>query len=55
MERRCEALAGAIQAFRAALRFRTPEAGPRWHAETRAGEGPGKGPGVGMSGGNSPH
>ncbi|HXF68299.1 MAG TPA: hypothetical protein VNK89_00700, partial [Thermoflexus sp.] len=34
-ERGCEVLARAIRAFQEALRFRTPEATPRWHAETR--------------------
>jgi tetratricopeptide (TPR) repeat protein len=31
---RCADLEAAIQAFREALRFRTPEAAPRWHEET---------------------
>ncbi|WP_448605285.1 tetratricopeptide repeat protein [Thermoflexus hugenholtzii] len=33
--RRCADLRAAIGAFREALPFRTPEATPRWHAETR--------------------
>jgi hypothetical protein len=28
-------LRAAVRAFREALRFRTPEAAPRWHEETR--------------------
>ena len=32
---RCADLQAAVQAFREALRFRTPEATPRWHAKTR--------------------
>jgi tetratricopeptide (TPR) repeat protein len=33
--RRCADLRAAVRAFREALRFRTPEAAPRWHEETR--------------------
>jgi tetratricopeptide (TPR) repeat protein len=32
---RCMDLQAAVRAFREALRFRTPEAAPRWHEETR--------------------
>jgi len=32
---RCADLQAAVRAFREALRFRTPEAAPRWHEETR--------------------
>ena len=32
---RCADLQAAVRAFREALRFRTPEATPRWHEETR--------------------
>jgi tetratricopeptide (TPR) repeat protein len=32
---RCADLRAAVRAFREALRFRTPEAAPRWHEETR--------------------
>jgi tetratricopeptide (TPR) repeat protein len=32
---RCADLEAAVQAFREALRFRTLEATPRWHEETR--------------------
>jgi len=35
LAQRCADLRAAVRAFREALRFRTPEAAPRWHEETR--------------------